>query len=319
MRPKVHYRVYKSAPLFPILCPMHPIRNLPPYSFKTHFKTIPHLRLGETVFLFRFLDQASYALLSFPMSATCLTHLILIKRAKAPHYLMKFKRNSLWLCVMSVLRIYGPVSRVHEKGQWMCEVGRTCLHPGFHAIHCDHVYFHGMNWNLSAQLTWDISAINSSSHCDFAYFPAPDNYFVIASSRRKNENPFLNTHIFKRHKDLHNSAACYLLFKASSGLRYVCMKVFIMHDVATQVNYLTTQTIGYKTAWCIPRNGMYMGDKLAYSTVHITCTAIQILLHSLRDERSSTICFPNGRPVSLALLVTCLKTLRKSKYQLKNV
>jgi hypothetical protein len=78
---KVHYRIYKRAPLLPIQGPLHPIRTHPSYSFKTHFNTIPHLRLRKTVFLFTFLDQASYALLSSPMRATCLTHLIL-------HYLI---------------------------------------------------------------------------------------------------------------------------------------------------------------------------------------------------------------------------------------
>jgi hypothetical protein len=38
--PKVHYRVYNSPPLFPILSQMHPVHNLPLYFPKIHSNII---------------------------------------------------------------------------------------------------------------------------------------------------------------------------------------------------------------------------------------------------------------------------------------
>jgi len=48
--PKVHYRVQKNPPLFPVLSQLHPDHNFPPYFPKIHFNII-FLSLGGKYFV----------------------------------------------------------------------------------------------------------------------------------------------------------------------------------------------------------------------------------------------------------------------------
>jgi hypothetical protein len=50
--PKVHYRVHKSHPLYPILNETNPVHTIPSYLSKFYVYTINHLRLGLPCGLF---------------------------------------------------------------------------------------------------------------------------------------------------------------------------------------------------------------------------------------------------------------------------
>jgi len=91
----MHYHVYKSSPLVPILNHFKQFHNLPLFYFpKIHFNIILTCMLGllSHLFLLPFQSKILYAFLIFPMHATCPTHLILhnlitlIIFHETPHY-----------------------------------------------------------------------------------------------------------------------------------------------------------------------------------------------------------------------------------------
>jgi hypothetical protein len=69
--PTVHYRIYNSPPMEPILSPMNQIYVLNSYIFKVHFNIIlPFTLIQNGFFLSEFPTKILYAFLIYPSRAT---------------------------------------------------------------------------------------------------------------------------------------------------------------------------------------------------------------------------------------------------------
>jgi hypothetical protein len=99
--PKIHFRVYKTPPLVPILSQIDPIHSTPSYLSLSSILPSTHLRLGLPNGLLPsgFPTNILYAFFLTPIRATCpdllilLDLIILIKLGEefsyeAPHYLV---------------------------------------------------------------------------------------------------------------------------------------------------------------------------------------------------------------------------------------
>jgi len=75
--PRVHFHVYDSLPLAPIMSHINPVHTVPAHFFKIHCIILPSVSLSSWWSLsFRFPHQTLYAYIFFTIHFTCPAHLI---------------------------------------------------------------------------------------------------------------------------------------------------------------------------------------------------------------------------------------------------